>query len=300
MKVSVLMAAYNESRYIEAAVNSVVEQVLDAELELICVDDYSTDDTWQKLEALACQFSQVKVFRNESKGKCGAFSLAFAKSSGDLVLLLAGDDLLPAGALQARITPWLERDLESGLELVSACKYRTFSTNKLLDGMVMPKLAGKGALSGGTVVFSRAMALRMFPIPAGLISEDLWLRCHFEYLDAVHIVDVPSVGLLYRLHENNSLRRDVDFPTKHLDICRRSVVYGMFLEANRSVLGARARDALEKLVALEILRARGCSLSILFFRGISLLDRARALVYSRAVLYWFHKKLIRLSTGFSR
>ncbi|MDP5052267.1 MAG: glycosyltransferase, partial [Congregibacter sp.] len=280
--------------------NSVVEQVLDAELELLCVDDYSTDDTWQKLEALACQFPQVKVFRNEAKGKCGAFSLAFAQSSGDLVLLLAGDDLLPPGALQARIAPWRASETEQGFELVSACKYKTFSTNKLLDGMVMPKLSDKGALSGGTVVFSRNLARRMFPIPVGLISEDLWLRCHFEYLDAVRIVDAPTIGLLYRLHENNSLRRDVDFLTKHQDICRRSVVYGMFLEAYRGVLTAPARDALEKLVALEILRARGCSVSILFFRGVSFLDRARALVYSKAVLYWFHKKLIRLSTGFSR
>ena len=78
------------------------------------------------------------------------------------------------------------------------------------------------------------------------------------------------------------------------------MVYGMFLEAYRGELNEFAVDALEKLVALEILRAKGCSWSILFFRGIRLLDKARALVYSNPVLYWFHKKLIRLTTGFSR
>jgi glycosyltransferase involved in cell wall biosynthesis len=300
MKISVLMAVYNESRYIEAAVTSVIEQVLGAQLELVCVDDFSTDDTWFMLEELAARYPQVKAVRNQTKGKCAAFSLAFEYSSGDLVLLLAGDDLLPAGALQARISPWLDSSSAADVELVSACKYKTFSTNKLLDGMVMPKLGGKGALSGGTVVFSRDLARRMFPIPAGLISEDLWLRCHFEYLDAVQIVDIPTIGLLYRLHENNSLRRDVDFATKDQDIRRRSVVYGMFLTAYRCSLSASAREALENLVALEILRAKGCSLSILFFRGISLLERARALVYSKSFLYWFHKKLIRLTTGFSR
>lgn len=300
MKVSVLMAAYNESSYIEAAVSSVVEQVLDADLEVICVDDFSTDDTWGKMECLARQSAKVKIYRNEVKGKCSAFNLAFARSSGDLVLLLGGDDLLPPGALQARTEPWRTLGREQGIEYISACKYKTFSTNRRLDGMILPKLEGKGALSGGTVVFSRKLAERIFPIPAGLISEDLWMRCYFEYLDAVQIVDVPDVGLLYRLHENNSLRRDVGFSRKNLDICRRSVVYGMFLELNRSVLSESARDALEKLAALEVLRARGCSLSIAFFKGVSLLDRMRALIYSKALLYWFHKQLIRFSTGFSR
>lgn len=300
MKVSVLMAAYNEARHIEAAVTSVVTQVLDAQLELVCVDDQSTDDTWPTLQTLAQQHPQIKVFRNERKGKCEAFSLAFSHSSGDLVLLLAGDDMLPPGALQARISPWLKQTPADGTQYVSACKYRTFSTDKRLDGMVIPKLEGKGALSGGTVVFSRTLAEQMFPIPQGLISEDLWLRCHFEYLDSTRIVDVPEVGLLYRLHDGNSLRRDVDFATKNEDIRRRAIVYGMFLERYRGSLGAAARDALERLSALEILRSRRCSISILCFKGTNLVDRGRALVYSKPLLYWFHRKLIRLSTGFSR
>lgn len=300
MKISVLMAVFNESSYIEAAVNSVIGQVLDCSLEVICVDDFSTDDTWERLKLLARNSEKVKVFRNQVKGKCGAFNVAFSHSSGDLVLLLGGDDLLPPGALQARTKPLRARGGNQEFEYVSACKYKTFSTNKRFDGMIMPKLEGKGALSGGTVIFTRKLAKLIFPIPEGLVSEDLWMRCHFEFLDAVKVVDVAHVGLMYRLHENNSLRRDVDFGTKTFDISRRAVVYGMFLELNRKNLSANARNTLEKMVALEVLRARGCSLSIVFLKGVGFVERVRALVYSKAALYWLHKQLIRFSTGYSR
>lgn len=300
MKISVLMAVYNESDYIEAAVDSVVSQDVDADLEVVCVDDFSVDDTWVKLEGLARKNDNVKVFRNQVKGKCSAFNLAFEQSGGDLLLLLGGDDLLPSGALQKRTEPWRVFGLSHDVEYVTACKYKTFSTNKRLDGMVLPRLNNKGALSGGTVVFTRKLGERMFPIPTGLVSEDLWMRCHFEYLDGIKIFDVSGLGLLYRLHEKNSLRRDVDYLTKNFDICRRSVVYGMFLESYRQILSPGSRDLLEKLVALEVLRARGCSMSLAFFKGVGFIDRLRAVVYSKAFLYWIHKKLIRISTGYSR
>ncbi|AOE84531.1 glycosyltransferase family 2 protein [Pseudomonas sp. TCU-HL1] len=296
MKVSILMPAFNEEKFIDDAIKSIAKQIVDYEIELICVDDFSSDGTWVKLVALEKEYSFVRAFRNVEKGKCSAFNLAFEHSTGDYVMLLAGDDMLPEGALKARVEPLLD----AGPYAITACKYRTTSTDSRLDGMVMPKLKGTGALSGGTIVFSREFALKVFPIPSCLVSEDMWIKCHIEYLDGMRVIDVPVVGLIYRLHENNSLRRDVGFAVKSEDIRRRSMVYSVFLESKRAALSQNCIEKLSRLAALETLRASGSRLSILLFKGVPLIDKLRALAYSHAVCYWLHSRLIRFSTGFAR
>lgn len=296
MKVSILMPAFNEEKYITEAVKSIAGQTVDFDVELICVDDFSTDTTWVRLQELERIYPFMKSYKNTDKGKCNAFNLAFERSSGDYVMLLAGDDMLPDGALKARVTPLINGNSSS----ISACKYRTTSSDSRLDGMVLPKLKGAGALSGGTIVFCRVFAEKVFPIPTCLVSEDMWIKCHIEYLNDMLIVDVPVVGLIYRLHENNSLRRDVGFAIKSEDIRRRSMVYSIFLEANRKDLSAQGVERLSRLAALETLRAGGSRLSILFFKGVPVIDKLRALAYSNAALYWLHSKLIRFSTGFAR
>jgi glycosyltransferase involved in cell wall biosynthesis len=296
MKVSILMPAFNEEKYIADAVKSIAGQAGDFEVELICVDDFSTDNTWFALQELERKYSFMSIYRNTHKGKTNAFNLAFERSSGNYVMLLAGDDMLPEGALENRLKPLLNADCSR----ITACKYRTTSSDSRLDGMVLPKLKGEGALSGGTIAFSRKFAEKVFPIPACLISEDMWIRCHIEYLNDMSIVDVPVVGLIYRLHENNSLRRDVGFSIKSKDIKSRAMVYSVFLEANRKNLSVRGVEQLSRLAALETLRASGSKLSIVFFKGVSVIDKLRALAYSSAVLYWVHSKLIRFSTGFAR
>lgn len=296
MKVSILMPAFNEEKYIADAVKSIARQSVDFEVELVCVDDFSTDNTWSVLQGLEQTYPFLKIYRNTCKGKCSAFNLAFEHSSGDFVMLLAGDDMLPEGALKARVTPLLA----GGRSDITACKYITTSTDSRLDGMVLPKLKGAGALSGGTIVFYRDFAERVFPIPTCLVSEDMWIKCHIEYLNSMHVVDVPVVGLIYRLHENNSLRRDVGFAVKNEDIRRRSLVYSVFLEANRADLSAQSIEQLSRFAALETLRVGGNRLSIVFFKEMPIIDKLRALAYSNAALYWLHNKLIRFSTGFSR
>ena len=66
--VSVVVALYNSERYIKECIDSVLNQSL-KEIELICVDDASTDSTPQILSEYAFRDSRVKVITlNENAG----------------------------------------------------------------------------------------------------------------------------------------------------------------------------------------------------------------------------------------
>ena len=66
--VSVIIPCYNASKYVEQAVRSVMEQTYQ-NLEIICCDDCSTDNTLEILEKLALEDSRITVVKNDSNLK---------------------------------------------------------------------------------------------------------------------------------------------------------------------------------------------------------------------------------------
>ncbi|QGZ30559.1 glycosyltransferase [Stutzerimonas stutzeri] len=293
MQVSILMPVYNEKLYLSEAVESVARQTKDLSLEVICVDDCSTDDTWGLMVELQKKYSFLKCYKNDKKGKNNAFNYAYQKSCGAVIILLAGDDKLVEETLHLRIEPVIMANEAS----ISLSKYKTFSKVAYLNGMVVPKKSELGSLSGGTIAFNRRFADLIFPIPPVLSNEDMWINCHVKYNSDVRIVHVPVVALLYRLHENNSLKRNVSFNEKNRMISTRSIVYSVFLEKYRCFLPDQERECLARLAALETLRANRSLISILFFKNVALLDRIRALVYASPLLHWIHMRMQKWTAG---
>ena len=66
--VSVVMPAYNAAGTVEAAAGSILGQTA-RDLELIVVDDGSTDGTWQAVTALAARDTRVRPVRLASRGQ---------------------------------------------------------------------------------------------------------------------------------------------------------------------------------------------------------------------------------------
>lgn len=99
MKLSVLMPVYNAERYLRASVESVLAQE-GVELELVCVDDASTDGSLAMLRELAEADGRVKVVaRAENGGEGPARNSGLDVVTGDWLLLLDADDLLEPNCL---------------------------------------------------------------------------------------------------------------------------------------------------------------------------------------------------------
>ena len=92
MKLSVVMPVYNEQARVEKAVAQVLAAPVDDEIELLAVDDGSTDGTADVLQRLADDEPRIRLLRHErNQGKGAALQTGFAAAAGDVVLIQDAD-----------------------------------------------------------------------------------------------------------------------------------------------------------------------------------------------------------------
>ena len=108
LKVSVLIANYNNQRYIKECIDSIKRQSYN-NIEIIFHDDLSTDNSIKIIN----KYSDLKIIRNKKKGKYGSFNQmnaykrAFKKSSGDIIFFLDSDDLFKKDKIKIVVNEFL-------------------------------------------------------------------------------------------------------------------------------------------------------------------------------------------------
>lgn len=98
MKISILIPVYNTAPYLHECLDSCMEQPYD-DLEFICVDDGSTDESPAILSGYAARDSRLMVVTQRNRGLPAARSAALAHAAGDYVFHLDSDDALPADSI---------------------------------------------------------------------------------------------------------------------------------------------------------------------------------------------------------
>ncbi|AIC31410.1 glycosyltransferase family 2 protein (plasmid) [Rhizobium etli bv. mimosae str. IE4771] len=99
---SIIITCYNYEMYIGECIKSVLSQNYD-NLEIIVVDDGSTDQSWQKIQEFG---DKIVAVRTENRGQLKTSLTGLSLSHGDFVYFLDADDVLGEGAL-AHIEPYL-------------------------------------------------------------------------------------------------------------------------------------------------------------------------------------------------
>jgi len=82
MKVSVVIPVYNVERYLERCVQSVLRQTY-KDLEIILVDDGSTDGSGELCDKIAERDSRVRVIHQENQGLSGARNTGIHQATGE-------------------------------------------------------------------------------------------------------------------------------------------------------------------------------------------------------------------------
>ncbi len=101
-KVSVVITCYNYGRYVQLAIESVLAQT-HSNIELIVVDDGSTDDTASILDRYA---DRVVRIRQDNRGHVAAVNRGYAAATGELILFLDADDALLPEAIAEAVAAW--------------------------------------------------------------------------------------------------------------------------------------------------------------------------------------------------
>ena len=103
MKVSVIIPAYNAEGFIKDSLNSVIHQVY-KNLEIIVVDDHSTDNTKKIISEYAKKDNRIIPFyQTTNKGVSAARNVGLSAATGDYILFVDSDDYLTKDAIRRMV-----------------------------------------------------------------------------------------------------------------------------------------------------------------------------------------------------
>lgn len=193
--VSVIIPTYNRAWCLRQAVDSVLSQEYKA-IELIVVDDGSTDDTPQLLEGYA---GRMAVLRQANRGVSAARNAGIAAARGELIAFLDSDDRWLPGKLahqaeffalhpEALICQTEELWVRNGRRVNPGKRHRK------RGGMIFEASLELCLVSPSAVMVRRELFDRVGAFDESLPAcedYDLWLRvsCRFP----VHLVEIPLI-----------------------------------------------------------------------------------------------------------
>lgn len=221
MDLSIVVAAYNISAFVEDCLASILQQRTRATFEVIAVDDGSTDDTGAKLKALAqAHREHMVVITQPNGGLSAARNTGFEKATGRYIWFIDGDDMIAPGAIESVVTTLKQQALD--------CIHFGFrevdEKGQPLTGVHMPVQTGfssgkaffyQGVLSfhiattAWTYVYRRALleqsGLRFEP---NLLHEDM-LHTPLLLREAEHFLPLRETPYLYR-QRTGSITQDIN------------------------------------------------------------------------------------------
>lgn len=222
MLLSVIVPCYNIEKFIENTVNSILSQTY-TDLEVILVNDGSTDNTLSVINSLRSADSRIKVVDKENGGVTSARLRGVKEASGELIAFVDGDDELEPDMYERLIKNLSENDADishCGFQRITKIKttyyYNTgkFEVLNNKDGLkalltgsyIEPSLCNKlfrkslfkNILSGKTAID--------FSIK---LTEDLLLN-YYLFSSAERSVYEDFCGYHYLVRDNSASRRKLN------------------------------------------------------------------------------------------
>lgn len=90
-KISIIVPVFNSEKYLPKCLNSLIYQTYD-NLEIICINDGSTDNSQEILQNYALKDSRISIFQQNNSGTSSARNLGLANASGDYISFIDSDD----------------------------------------------------------------------------------------------------------------------------------------------------------------------------------------------------------------
>ena len=112
-KLSILIPAYNVERWLPRCLNSILSQVED-DVEIVIVDDGSTDTTLQCANEFAEKWNDIRVYSKHNEGVGAARNYLLDKACGEFIWFVDSDDYIAEGALLHILS-----ELNSTIDLLS-------------------------------------------------------------------------------------------------------------------------------------------------------------------------------------
>ena len=148
--VSVILPIYNMEKYLRECLDTVTGQSL-KNIEIICVDDGSTDGTINILDEYRRKDSRVMVVRQENQGAAVARNVGLDLADGDWVAFMDPDDRYPSSNVLEKLTECAQAN---GVDICGGSLCAMNSAGKIVDKKFLGDNAGYVFTEDGIVAYS--------------------------------------------------------------------------------------------------------------------------------------------------
>lgn len=205
--ISVIVPVYQVESYLDRCICSIVEQTYE-NLEILLVDDGSTDRSGEICDVWAERDSRIRVIHKENGGLSDARNTGMAEATGELLGFVDSDDWIEANMYQLLYTRLAESDSD-----MAACgvimDYEDGCPSRMLTGPGEMVLDTEDAL-WGLIAYTRIQQpvwyklykteqIKDIPFPAGKCHEDaFWTYQAIARAKKVCVFDTPCYHYLQR------------------------------------------------------------------------------------------------------
>ncbi len=228
--ISVIVPVYNTVDLLQRCVDSIRRQTY-RNLEIILVDDGSTDNSGALAEKFALEDRRIRVFHKENGGSSSARNLGISKARGDFIGFVDSDDYIEPEMYERLLQVAVTEDLlmvqtsrdeidEEGNLLPNVCEPPKEPELWDCQHFMRELLLHKGDCSFCTKLI-HASLLKEERFPEGELNEDFYLLVRLlPKIPAVAVMPWQDYHVFYRYGSNTRTRNKNEFPQVFTDIVK--------------------------------------------------------------------------------
>ena len=129
-KVSVIIPVYNVENYLEQCLDSVINQTL-KDIEIILVDDGSTDNSLKILQNYAQKESRIKIINKENSGYGASMNIGIGTAQGEYIGIVESDDFIEPDMFEKLYNTAVSNNLD-----LVRCQYYQYNSLKNINNTV--------------------------------------------------------------------------------------------------------------------------------------------------------------------
>ena len=228
-RVSVILPVYNAEQYLPSALASILLQDHD-NLEIICINDGSSDRSGDILRHAAAQDARIIVIDRENRGLIETLNEGIARASGDLIARMDADDI----AYPNRISTQVRAFRENGKLALSGCYFDTIYSPRRMLAAAQPEATQTLDLRVMsrffTILRHPTVMFRRSSMPEGMLRYDEAYPCAEDFdlfrriAASCEVAQTTEPLLAYRLHDGSvSATRMATMVRTHVAILEESL-----------------------------------------------------------------------------
>lgn len=177
-KVSIIVPIYNTAKYLPNCLDSIINQTYQ-NLEIILVNDGSTDNSEKIIEKYAKKDSRIKIISQKNSGQSTARNAGLKKATGDYIGFVDSDDEVSHIFIEQLIKPYLT-DPQTSLS-VCGLRYNWLKTNTQKDVFINPiRPKRKNESQKSYILFLLTIDGRMYSSVNKLYLTNHAKKCQFN------------------------------------------------------------------------------------------------------------------------